>query len=134
MQKDRNRQRTRAFAIITMDLFTIIPEHQMLLCRMCGNAVRPSGIESHFRSHKISGQELRDVIDYTGAMELNDPLTVELLANGSTPVEGERVLFGFSCTQCRFFTIARDNITRHWRTASHATEQGSRWTNVKLQS
>lgn len=83
--------------------------------------------------HRVKGQVLRDITNYFSAMELNDPLTVELPVDGSAPVEGLRVLHGFSCAQCRFLTTARDNIVRHWRTANHEVGE-ERWTRVRLQS
>ncbi|KAL7940318.1 hypothetical protein V8C42DRAFT_337839 [Trichoderma barbatum] len=37
------------------------------------------------------------------------------------------------CTECCYLTIARGNITRHWKEAGHIGE-GDRWTEVQVQT
>lgn len=121
-----------------MDKIVMInEEHNMLICRLCDNAVRPdnNGIEGHFRTHQVKGQMLKDIVNYHGTMQFNDPLTVALPPDGTRPVEKLRLLHGFSCAKCRFLTTSRDHATRHWRTASHVAGEGEpRWTKVELQS
>src|SRR5687767_12071963 len=110
-------------------------QYQILICRLCRAAIRSGGsVESHFRQiHQLKGQVLQDIKNYFSDLETQDPLQTELLADGSAIVDSLAVLDGYSCTQCRFLTTARDNITRHWRTARHeAAVQG--WTEVRLQS
>ncbi|KAF3761218.1 hypothetical protein M406DRAFT_75957 [Cryphonectria parasitica EP155] len=101
-------------------------EYQILLCRLCNNAVRPgNSIEGHFRAHKIKGQLLRDIVDYYSTMKLQNPLTTDIPAERSKPVQGLLLLHSFRCIQCCFLTIARDNMMQHWRTAGYAaTELG----------
>jgi superfamily II DNA or RNA helicase len=116
------------------DLVALIDEYDMLVCRLCNSAVRPSdGIERHFRAHKVKGQVLADIKNYFASMELNDPLVAELPVDGSKPIDVLRVLHGYSCTQCRFLTTARDNIRRHQRTAEHGSDS-QQWVEVQLQS
>ncbi|KAK3331530.1 hypothetical protein B0H66DRAFT_573160 [Apodospora peruviana] len=110
-------------------LVMVNEEHNMLICRLCDNVVRPdnNGIEVHFRTHQVKGQVLKDVVNYYGTMQFNDPLTIALPPDGTTPVERLQRLHGFSCTKY--------HATRHWTTANHmAGKDEPRWTKVELQS
>ena len=96
------------------DTTTVIQDHQILFCHICRQAVRPGDkISSHFRLHRVKGQLLADIVAYYEGMALNDPVTEVLPADGSRPVRELPILDGFSCTQCRFLSRERDNLTRH---------------------
>ncbi|KAH6871995.1 hypothetical protein B0T10DRAFT_541398 [Thelonectria olida] len=113
-------------------------QHRVLVCQLCPGGVRPgSAIDRHFRrEHGLKGQILREINDYFAAMELNDPMYVTLPEDGSAAIQLLNVVRGYCCTMCRYPTIARDNITRHWRTAGHeATSRGQKqYVEVLLQS
>lgn len=117
------------------DVAQLNEEHRMLVCRDCRAAVRPgAGIESHFQhEHQLTGQTLKDIKDYFGVMDLADPKLVQLPDDGSAAIKLLDVLYGYSCTECRYLTTARDNITRHRREAGHGGA-GNRWTEVRLQT
>lgn len=97
------------------DVVSLIEEHQVLFCRLCRQAVRPgSGIATHFRfTHHIKGRLLADIQAYYKYIHLCDPVQDALPDDRSRPVQELPVLEGLSCTQCRFLTTARDNMTRH---------------------
>ncbi|KAK4205950.1 hypothetical protein QBC37DRAFT_462707, partial [Rhypophila decipiens] len=72
-------------------------------------------------------------------MDLEDPFTTTLPADGSDPVQELPLLHGSSCTHCAFKTTSQDNITRHWRLAGHSeagemVEKEARYKKVQLQS
>ncbi|KAL7758415.1 hypothetical protein ACKLNR_010842 [Fusarium oxysporum f. sp. zingiberi] len=117
------------------DIIQLNPDYQILICRLCQAAVRPgAGIESHFRFvHQLKGQVLKDIKDYFSTLELADPKLIAVPEDNSPAVEQLAVSDGYSCNACRYLTVARDNIVRHWREAGHgATEE--RWTQVRLQT
>lgn len=117
------------------DIIYLNPDYQILICRLCQAAVRPgAGIESHFRFvHQLKGQVLKDIKDYFSTLELADPKLIAVPEDNSPAVEQLAVSDGYSCNACRYLTVARDNIVRHWREAGHgATEE--RWTQVRLQT
>ncbi|KAK7583650.1 hypothetical protein V3481_012931 [Fusarium oxysporum f. sp. vasinfectum] len=117
------------------DIIYLNPDYQILICRLCQAAVRPgAGIESHFRFvHQLKGQVLKDIKDYFSTVELADPKLIAVPEDNSPAVEQLAVSDGYSCNACRYLTVARDNIVRHWREAGHgATEE--RWTQVRLQT
>ncbi|RSL86277.1 hypothetical protein CDV31_016422, partial [Fusarium ambrosium] len=66
-------------------------------------------------------------------MDLADPEKDPLPEDGGAAVELLPVRKGYSCTVCRYLTVARDNIVRHWREAQHG-ESEVRWTEVQLQT
>lgn len=120
-----------------MEEFIYIEEkHQLLVCRPCRAAIRPgNAIEGHFRrEHKLTGEILRSIKDYYSSASLSDPQYAELPADGTKANPSLKVLHGYSCSQCSFRTIARDNITRHYKAAGHGDATGNRWNRVKLQS
>ncbi|KAK2471143.1 hypothetical protein H9L39_17374 [Fusarium oxysporum f. sp. albedinis] len=67
------------------------------------------------------------------AYDFPDPENDPVPADGSTATQSLTVLNGYSCTPCRYLTIARDNIVRHWREAGHGIAE-ERWTEVRLQT
>ncbi|KAL9565573.1 hypothetical protein ACKAV7_009755 [Fusarium commune] len=98
-------------------------------------AVRPgSSIETHFRQkHLLKGQVLKDIKDYYGTLELADPKLAATPEDNSEAIEQLVISHGYSCNACRYLTIARDNIVRHWREAGHGAAE-ERWTEVRLQT
>ncbi|EXK76427.1 hypothetical protein FOQG_18829 [Fusarium oxysporum f. sp. raphani 54005] len=117
------------------DIIYLNPDYQILICRLCQAAVRPgAGIESHFRFvHQLKGQVLKDIKDYFSALELADPKLIAVPKDNSLAVKQLAVSDGYSCNACRYLTIARDNIVRHWREAGHGAAE-ERWTQVRLQT
>ncbi|KAF4421770.1 recQ family helicase [Fusarium austroafricanum] len=110
-------------------------DYQILICRLCQVAVRPgSGIESHFRrKHQLKGQILKDIKDYYSTLELADLKLIAVPEDNSPAIKQLAISDGYSCCVCRYLTIARDNIVRHWREAEHTTE-GDQWTKARLQT
>ncbi|KAI3587208.1 hypothetical protein IWW34DRAFT_825382 [Fusarium oxysporum f. sp. albedinis] len=117
------------------DIIQLNQDYQILLCRLCQAAVRLGlGIESHFRQkHQLKGQVLKDIKDYFGTLELADPKLTTVPEDNSPAIEQLTISDGYSCRACRYLTIARDNIVRHWREAGHSVAE-DRWTEVRLQS
>ncbi|GKU10457.1 unnamed protein product, partial [Fusarium langsethiae] len=117
------------------DIIQLNQEYQILICRLCQSAVRPgSSIELHFRrQHQLKGQLLKDIKDYYGTLELADPKLAATPEDNSEAIEQLVILHGYSCNACRYLTIARDNIVRHWREAGHGAAE-ERWTEVRLQT
>ncbi|EXK77042.1 hypothetical protein FOQG_18233 [Fusarium oxysporum f. sp. raphani 54005] len=117
------------------DIIQLNPDYQILICRLCQAAVRPgAGIESHFRFvHQLKGQVLKDIKDYFSTLELADPKLIAVPEDNSPAVEQLAVSDGYSCNACRYLTVARDNIVRHWREAGHGAAE-ERWTQVRLQT
>jgi hypothetical protein len=106
----------------------------MLICRKCQTALRPDRFVKHFRqAHQLTGDKLRNIDDYYTGVDLANPETEPLLADGGVTIEPLLVLHGYSCGACRYLTVARDNIVRHWREAGHGTAE-IRWTEVQLQT
>ncbi|KAI3571191.1 hypothetical protein IWW34DRAFT_899261, partial [Fusarium oxysporum f. sp. albedinis] len=88
----------------------------------------------HFRYvHQLKGQVLKDIKDYYGILELADPKLTAIPEDNSQAIEQLTISHGYSCNACRYLTIARDNIVRHWREAGHSISE-DRWTEVRLQS
>ncbi|KAL6405863.1 hypothetical protein AUP68_11003 [Ilyonectria robusta] len=110
------------------DYVQLNEEYKILMCRHCCISIRPGiSIERHFRQeYQLKGPVLREIIDYFQSMELNDPVHATLPEDGSAPVALLKVRHGFSCTQCRYLTVARDNITRHGREARDKHGQSAR--------
>ncbi|KAG8664393.1 hypothetical protein FPOAC2_13337 [Fusarium poae] len=110
-------------------------DYQILICRSCQAAVRPGpGIESHFRhEHQLKGQVLKDIKDYYGMLELADPKLTALPEDNSPAIKELAISDGYSCRACRYVTVARDNIVRHWREAGHGAVE-ERWNKVRLQT
>lgn len=112
----------------------------MLLCRVCRSGVRPGeGVERHFRTHKLKGPELADIVRYYSDMELDNPMTGRLPDDGLAPVEELPIVRGYSCRACRFHTISPKVAEQHWRTAGHAsqggrTPQASKYVAAQLQT
>ncbi|KAF7532207.1 hypothetical protein G7Z17_g13664 [Cylindrodendrum hubeiense] len=96
-------------------------EYGMLICQHCCHAIRPGqSIARHFRrEHQLKGPDLREIIDYFEGMGLSDPVYATLPEDGSAPIVPLKIHHGFSCVECRYLTIAGDNITKHWRAAGH---------------
>ncbi|PCD21222.1 hypothetical protein FGRA07_11749 [Fusarium graminearum] len=109
--------------------------YQILICRLCQAATRPgNSIEIHFRQkHQCKGKLLKDIKDYYGTLELADPKLAAIPEDNSEAIEQLAILHGYSCNACRYLTIARDNIVRHWREARHR-EAEEQWTKVRLQT
>lgn len=106
----------------------------MLICRKCKTGLRPNTFEKHFRrAHHLTGDALREINNYYTGMDLADPEKDPLPEDGGAAVELLPVRKGYSCTVCRYLTVARDNIVRHWREAQHG-ESEVRWTEVQLQT
>ncbi|OBR02116.1 hypothetical protein CH63R_14417 [Colletotrichum higginsianum IMI 349063] len=111
--------------------------HRMLLCRLCRCGIRPGGgVEAHFRhTYRLKGRALQEIKACVAGMELSDPLEAALPPDGSAAIPGLDSVRGYGCRKCRYYTVARDNIARHWRTANHPpTEARLRWKEVLLQS
>ncbi|KAH9230326.1 hypothetical protein K456DRAFT_1773637 [Colletotrichum gloeosporioides 23] len=123
---------------IDVNKYILVEEHhRILLCRLCRSAVRPGpGLEDHFRHvHRVKGQELREIKYYVADMDLLDSFHVALPGDGSAPIGGLDSIRGYGCRRCRYYTRARDNMTRHWRTAGHVpTDVGHGWKEVLLQT
>ncbi|WKT54448.1 Protein of unknown function DUF3505 [Fusarium oxysporum f. sp. vasinfectum] len=117
------------------DIIQLNQDYQILICRLCQAAVRPgSSIETHFRQkHLLKGQVLKDIKDYYGTLELADPKLAATPEDNSEAIEQLVISHGYSCNACRYLTIARDNIVRHWREAGHGAAE-ERWTEVRLQT
>ncbi|KAG4282255.1 hypothetical protein FPRO04_13331 [Fusarium proliferatum] len=117
------------------DIVHINQDYQVLICQLCQAAVRPgAGIESHFRFvHQLKGQVLRDIKDYFGTLELADPKFIAVPEDNSPVIEHLAISDGYSCCACRYLTIARDNVVRHWRKAGHGMLE-ERWIKVRLQT
>ncbi|EYB28035.1 hypothetical protein FG05_30289 [Fusarium graminearum] len=109
--------------------------YQILICRLCQAATRPgNSIEIHFRQkHQCKGKLLKEIKDYYGTLELADPKLAAIPEDNSEAIEQLAILHGYSCNACRYLTIARDNIVRHWREARHR-EAEEQWTKVRLQT
>jgi hypothetical protein len=117
------------------DIIQLNQDYQILICRLCQAAVRPgSSIETHFRQkHLLKGQVLKDIKDYYGTLELADPKLAATPEDNSEAIEQLVISHGYSCNACRYLTIARDNIVRHWREAGYGAAE-ERWTEVRLQT
>jgi hypothetical protein len=76
---------------------------------------------------------LKDIKDYYSTFELADPKLIALPEDNSLAIEQLAISDGYSCNACRYLTIARDNIVRHWREAEHGIAE-ERWTEVRLQT
>ncbi|CAI6088681.1 unnamed protein product [Clonostachys chloroleuca] len=109
-------------------------EHQMFICCKCNTALRPNTFEKHFRrAHQLTGNTLRDINNYYTGMDLADPEKDALPAHSGIAIKLLPVLSGYSYNACRYLTVARDNIVRHWREAQHGRAE-FRWTEVRLQT
>lgn len=125
----------KRLATIIEDNAQLNEQYRILLCRLCKAAIWPgAGIEPYFRQeHQLKGKVLKDIKDYYSALELAGPKLVALPENKSPAIELLTILNGYSCAACRYLTVARDNIVRHWREAEHGTA-AIRWTEVRLQT
>ncbi|KAM7208273.1 hypothetical protein V8F06_014942 [Rhypophila decipiens] len=110
------------------DIIQLNQQYQILICRLCQATVRPgSSTESHFRQkHQLKSQVLKDIKDYHGTLEPADQKLAATPEDTSQAVEQLRISHGFSCNACRYLTIARDNIVRHWREAGHRAAEERR--------
>ncbi|KAF4331910.1 hypothetical protein FBEOM_14308 [Fusarium beomiforme] len=117
------------------DIVQLNQDYQILVYRLCQAAIRPgSSIELHFRrQHQLKGQVLKDIKDYYGTLKLADPKLAVIPEDNSEAIEQLAISYGYSCNACRYLTIARDNIVRHWREAGHGVAE-ERWTEVRLQT
>jgi hypothetical protein len=117
------------------DYVQLNQDYQILICRLCQAAICPGArIESHFRYvHQLKGQELKDIKNYYGTLELADPKLAAIPEDNSQAIEQLAISDGYSCCACRYLTTARDNIVRHWREAGHGAAE-ERWTKVRLQT
>jgi hypothetical protein len=117
------------------DIVQLNQDYQILVCRLCQAAIRPgSSIELHFRrQHQLKGQVLKDIKDYYGTLELADPKLAAIPKDNSQAIDQLTISHGYSCNACRYLTIARDNIVRHWRESEHGAAE-ERWTDVRLQT
>jgi len=90
-----------------------LEEHQILVCLFCKTGVRPGkSSKRHLReSHLLKGQPLKDAVSYISTLQLADPHTVRLPANGSylIPKLGQP-LAGFYCGTCKFLTLSRKKV------------------------
>ncbi|KAJ6785046.1 hypothetical protein PWT90_11087 [Aphanocladium album] len=110
-------------------------QYKVMLYRDCRTAVPPGqSIARHLRNtHSIKGQDLKEIMDYTALLDMADIRGVPRRPDYSPPHTMLRTEKGFSCTECRYLTITRDAVTRHWRTSGH-TNSGEECTRVQLQS
>src|SRR6478735_6917973 len=109
-------------------------EHRMLICQKCKTALRPDTFTNHFRQiHQLTGSILRDIINHCTGRDVVDPVNSELPKDGSAVIRWLPVSRGYSCVACRYLTVARDNIVRHWREAEHGTTE-MQWEEVMLQT
>jgi hypothetical protein len=58
---------------------------------------------------------LKNIKDYYGVMELAHSKLAAQPEDDSPATEQLSILDGYSCAACRYLTVARDNIVRHWR-------------------
>ncbi|WKT54080.1 Protein of unknown function DUF3505 [Fusarium oxysporum f. sp. vasinfectum] len=82
---------------------------------------------------KAESLEADDIKDYFSTLELADPKLIAVPEDNSPAVEQLAISDGYSCNACRYLTVARDNIVRHWREAGHGAAE-ERWTQVRLQT
>ncbi|KAH7010651.1 uncharacterized protein B0I36DRAFT_257344 [Microdochium trichocladiopsis] len=117
-------------------------EHRVLLCVSCRVGIRPDdGIRLHFwRTHRVKGEALRQIVDYSYAAEpIANPHTVPLPTDGSPQIEQLLAIDGFSCSDCRFLTTSRKLIRVHRSQAGHdhttsCRGSNSGWNEVRLQT
>lgn len=62
---------------------------------------------------------LKDIKDYFGILELADLMLITIPDDNRPAIKQLTISNGYSCYICRYLTIARDNIIRHWREAGH---------------
>lgn len=123
------------------DYVTFVSDYRIILCTQCKSAIKAGqGIERHLREHRFTGSLLRCILDYCSLRDIRDPSEIPHPIDGSKPILGLRCFVGFSCTSCRYLTIARDGMTRHWRMAPHGKDTATnlakreQWKMVMLQS
>ena len=90
-------------ALTADKLFIRLPEYQVIVCRKCQHAVRPTGIVEHLRrsNHKISAPHARlvqeAVLTWDGWVE--DPQQLRFPTYVQQPIEGLAIhTDGLLCT------------------------------------
>lgn len=119
------------------DFIQVNLEFNVLVCKPCKSAIQTGAtIESHYRrAHQLKGEVLRQIIDTYEGQPLRDVQHINLPRDGHRPIAELPVMHGFSCSQCRYLTISRENIHKHWRSACHeCSGQNQRYRKVYLQS
>ncbi len=108
------------------------PEHRVLLCLPCCAGIPPDNVASHFRKvHHTKSEELQRILEYSwGFPSAENPHTIALPAEGSTPVEQLSLLDGFRCGDCPYLTISRKKLQIHRRVEDHRGD----WAEAALQS
>lgn len=97
------------------DIVCYLANYEVLICLICKSAIIPGkGIEGHFRNnHQVKGRELRGILSQCATLQVRDPRTVELPANGSIAMPQLPVHYGYSCNYCSYLTTSRKIIICH---------------------
>ncbi|KAH8913129.1 hypothetical protein BR93DRAFT_942833 [Coniochaeta sp. PMI_546] len=87
---------TKANHISLHSIRQVEEAYQILICRLCIAVVRPGrNIEPYFRrEYQLKGQILHDIRDYYSNVQLSDPKTAELPADGTIQVRLQTWLYG----------------------------------------
>jgi hypothetical protein len=110
--------------------------HKVLICRPCGYAIRPNGVEKHLR--RVHGKTIplsvgRALIRYADTLPLAAIENVAIPDPESPPVEGLSLMDGYQCDVCRHVCAKEDSMEKHC-TRNHGWKraQGSRWQQRKV--
>ena len=100
------------------NLIAVNLEYAVLLCTrpQCRRAQSVKGIEEHFRKSHHEKPTIRREISKFGrglARFLRHYSIVELPVNGLAPQPVVAVVDGFSCKNCRFYTVSRAKVRIH---------------------
>jgi hypothetical protein len=105
-------------------IFTVVDQFRVLVCRKCRHGVRPNEIKGHLKGprHRLP-KETREEVGQAIAQWDNinhDPNTLEIPTAIDDPIEAFEVHHdGLLCekdpTQCRFITRSLKVMQRHWR-------------------
>lgn len=104
-------------------LFIRLPEYQVIVCRKCQYAVRPTGIVEHLRRshHQIPASHARHVQEtvFTWDGWVPDPQQLVFPTHVQRPIEGLATYTdGLLCTvneNCGYISRSERSMRQHWR-------------------
>lgn len=119
-------------------LLSITHNCRILICLICRSAIRPNkSIERYFRSmHRSKGETLRQIRIFCSSWSFDDPTTTPLPKDYSKAIPELPVLRGLRCSYCRYLTISRRNLTKHFQDIEHKEmkKNDTDWEPVLLQT
>lgn len=119
----RSRFRSTMLSPTAEQLFVWLPTYQVIVCRKCQHAIRPSRIVRHLRrsNHQIRPSHARHIQETVLTWDrcAEDPQQLVLPISVQRPIEGLAVYTdGLLCTvttDCGYGCRSKERFRKHWR-------------------